>query len=192
MYHSGVPLCGTNAKIGKKTVRGKTTKAEKKGFTVALAATILFEEKNRVLGQRVMSKLSIPNHVCISKQMDDTWGVHHWMTHVLKTKDECQLLVVDSYKPHVSEESREVVTSECNFSYHFWKLHLNCATNGQSCEQAVWAQQVGELDGMDEVRPSHYKNRQSKTADTKRCHKLCVKGMGIHQSEDDNLPWAVA
>ena len=72
MCHSGVPLCGTNAKIGKKTIRGKTTKAEKKGFTVALAATILFEEKNRVLGQRVMSKLSIPNHVCISKQMDDT------------------------------------------------------------------------------------------------------------------------
>ena len=128
MCHFDMPPHGTNDKIGKKTTRGKTTKAEKKGFTVALAAialgeklpaTILFKEKNGILGRRVRSKLSIPNNVCVWASANG-WMTreeyHHWLTHVFKGKDKCQLLVVDSYKPHVSDESREIVTSKCNSS----------------------------------------------------------------------------
>ena len=90
-------------------------KAEKKGFTVALAATasgeklpatILFKEKNGILGRRVNNKLSIPNNVCVRASANG-WMTreeyHHWLTHVFKAKDECRLLVVNSYKPHVSE-----------------------------------------------------------------------------------------
>jgi len=41
---------------------------------------------------------------------------HHWLTHVYKAEDESQLLAVDGYKPHVSDESGEIVESECNYS----------------------------------------------------------------------------
>ena len=45
---------------GSRTIRIKTTKAEKKGFTVALAATaagaklpaVIFKERNGILGER--------------------------------------------------------------------------------------------------------------------------------------------
>ena len=128
MCRFDMPPRGTNDKIGKKTIRGKTTKAEKKGFTVALAATasgeklpaaILFKEKNGVLGKRVKSKLTIPGNVCVRASANG-WMTreeyHHWLTHVYKAEDESRLLVVDSYKPHISDESREIVVSECNSS----------------------------------------------------------------------------
>lgn len=58
----------TNDKRGTKTIRIKTTRAEKKGFTVALAAAadgtklpavVIFKERNGILGERVRRKLSI-------------------------------------------------------------------------------------------------------------------------------------
>ena len=75
---------------------------------------------------------------------------------------------------------------ECSYISikHLLSFSETTATNGQACEQAVQRQREGELDGMDEVRPSHNKNGQSKTADTTRCHQLGVEGMGIHQSGD--------
>ena len=55
-----MPPKRTNTKKGAKTVRIKTTRAEKKGFTVALAAmadgtklpaVIIFKERGGVLGE---------------------------------------------------------------------------------------------------------------------------------------------
>ena len=87
---------------------------------------------------------------------------HHWLTHVFKGKDKCQLLVVDSYKPHVSDESREIVTSKCNSSLVI--TPEGCTSIVQPMgRQAVQRRHEGELDGMDEVRPSHNKNGQPKT-----------------------------
>ena len=63
-----MPSRRTNERRGSKTVRIKTTRAEKKGFTVALAATasrekllavIVFKERNGILGERVRWKLTI-------------------------------------------------------------------------------------------------------------------------------------
>ena len=108
---------------------------------------------------------------------------HHWLTHVFKDKDKCRLLVVDSYKPHVSDESREIVTSKCNSSLVI--TPGDCTSIVQPMgRQAVQRWHEGELDGMDEVRPSHNKNGQPKTADTTQCHQLGVEGMDIHQSGD--------
>ena len=39
---------------------------------------------------------------------------HRWFTNVFKRKDKQRLLVVDSYHPHVSEESADIVKSRCN------------------------------------------------------------------------------
>ena len=60
---------------GGRTIRIKTTHAEKKGFTVALAASasgeklpavIIFKEKNGVLGPRITKKLIIPSNVQVN------------------------------------------------------------------------------------------------------------------------------
>ena len=66
-----MPRGKTNIIRGQKNIRIKTTKAEKKGFTVALAATaageklpavIFFKEKGGVLGDQVRA-LSIPDNI---------------------------------------------------------------------------------------------------------------------------------
>ena len=128
MCRFDMPPRGTNNRKGQKTIRGKTTKADKKGFTVALAATasgeklpavILFKERAGVLGKRVKSKLTVPNNVRV-RASTNCWMTreeyHHWLAHVYKDEDEPRLLVVDSYKPHVSDESREIVVNQCNSS----------------------------------------------------------------------------
>ena len=60
----------TNNVRGEKTIRIKTTRTEKKGFTVALAAaadgtklpaTIIFKERGGVLGERVRRSLRVPS-----------------------------------------------------------------------------------------------------------------------------------
>ena len=87
-------------KIDRKTIRGKTTKAEKKGFTVALAATasgvklpsvIIFKEKNGVLGKQAKAKPTIPDNVRVQATTNG-WMTrkeyHHWLTHTYKSEDE--------------------------------------------------------------------------------------------------------
>ena len=68
---------------GSRTIRIKTTKAEKKGFTVALAATaagaklpavIIFKERNEILGERIKKKLNIPSNVRVQA------STNGWMT----------------------------------------------------------------------------------------------------------------
>ena len=128
MCRFDMPPRGTNNRKGQKTIRRKTTKADKKGFTVALAATasgeklpavILFKERAGVLGKRVKSKLTVPNNVRV-RASTNGWMTreeyHHWLAHVYKDEDEPRLLVVDSYKPHVSDESRDIVINQCNSS----------------------------------------------------------------------------
>ena len=72
MVHFDMPRSKTNHLRGKKDIRIKTTRAEKKGFTVALAATasgeklpavIFFKEKGGCLGDRVRRALNIPGNV---------------------------------------------------------------------------------------------------------------------------------
>ena len=121
-----MPPSRTNATKGEKTVRIKTTRAEKKGFTVALAATadgqklpavIIFKEKGGTLGVRVKSKLKVPANVRV-RASTNGWMTapeyHHWLTAVFKKKDEQRLLIVDSYRSHVTKESTNMVKSVCN------------------------------------------------------------------------------
>lgn len=72
MCRFDMPQNRTNARRGGSTIRIKTTRAEKKGFTVALAASasgerlpavIIFKERGGWLGARVLKKLVIPNNV---------------------------------------------------------------------------------------------------------------------------------
>ena len=72
MCQFDMPLNHTNHKKGAKIIHVKTTWAEKKGFTVALAATaareklpavIIFKERGGLLGERVQRSLRIPANV---------------------------------------------------------------------------------------------------------------------------------
>ena len=72
MCRFDMPPSRTNNKRGERTIRIKTTRAEKKGFTVALAATasekkllamIVFKERGGSLGVRVRRSLHIPPNV---------------------------------------------------------------------------------------------------------------------------------
>ena len=86
MVRFDMPSSRTNAKKGSKTVRIKTTKAEKKGFTVALAASasgeklpavVIFKERGGVLGARVQRQLHVPNNVRVFA------SANGWMTREL-------------------------------------------------------------------------------------------------------------
>ena len=126
MCRFDMPPSRTNSKKGMKTVRIKTTRAEKKGFTVALAATadgrklpavIIFKERGGALGVRVKSKLKIPANVRV-RASTNGWMTapeyHHWLTSVLKKQDERRLLIVDSYRAHITKESTDIVKRGCN------------------------------------------------------------------------------
>ena len=123
MCRFDMPPSRTNSKKGMKTVRIKTTRAEKKGFTVALAATadgrklpavLIFKERGGALGVRV---LKIPANVRV-RASTNGWMTapeyHHWLTSVLKKQDERRLLIVDSYRAHITKESTDVVKRGCN------------------------------------------------------------------------------
>ena len=72
MCRFDMPPSYTNSVRGSKTIRIKTTRAEKKGFTIALAATaageklpavVIFKERGGVLGDRVRRGLRVPSNV---------------------------------------------------------------------------------------------------------------------------------
>eukprot|EP00117_Sycon_ciliatum_P004870 scpid95727/ scgid9051/ len=74
-----MPWTKTNNARGARTVRIKTTHAEKKGFTVALAATasgvklpafIILKERNGVFGSRVANNLSVPSNVTLHASLN--------------------------------------------------------------------------------------------------------------------------
>lgn len=86
----------SNSKRGERTIRIENTRAEKKGFTVALAATasgeklpavIVFKERGGKLGTRVKSKLKIPENVRVRASSNGQMTApeyHHWLTNVFK------------------------------------------------------------------------------------------------------------
>ena len=74
MCRFDMPPKRTNNIRGARTVRIKTTRAEKKGFTVALAADaagnklpalVIFKERGGRLGEWVMKKMRIPSNVMV-------------------------------------------------------------------------------------------------------------------------------
>ena len=112
MCHFDMPPKRTNTKKEAKTVRIKTTRAKKKGFTVALAAmadgtklpaVIIFKERGGVLGERVPQSLRVPSNVRV-KSSTNGWMTateyQHWLVYVLGKEREQRLLVINSYKPH--------------------------------------------------------------------------------------------
>lgn len=112
------PKC-TNTKKGIKTVWSKTTRVEKKGFTVVLAAmengsklpVVIISKERGVLGERVGQSLHLPSNVQVGSSTHGwmtTVDYLHWLACVLGKEKE-QQLVISSYKPHQSEESTKTV-----------------------------------------------------------------------------------
>ena len=80
MCRFNMPPSRTHNKRGERTIRIKTTRAEKKGFTVALAATasgkklpavIVFEERGGSLGVHVRRSLRIPPNVQVRVSLNE-------------------------------------------------------------------------------------------------------------------------
>lgn len=117
----------TNDVTGKQSIRVVSTKATKKGFTVALAAKgcgeklpalVIFKERGGQLDPRVKQSLVIPTNVKVTASTNGwmTAPLYHWWLHHIYlpiTTDQRHLLV-DNYRPHLSDESRDIVTQECN------------------------------------------------------------------------------
>ena len=121
-----MPPSRTNNKRGERTIRIKTTRAEKKGFTVALAATasgkkfpavIMFKERGGSLGVHVRRSVCIPPNVRV-RASTNGWMTadeyQHWLAYVYGKETQRRLLIVDSYKPHQTEDSVKKVKDSCN------------------------------------------------------------------------------
>ena len=158
----------TNNVRGEKTIRIKTTRTEKKGFTVALAAaadgtklpaTIIFKERGGggVIGERVRRSLCVPSNVWLQNSTNGWMTAteyQNWLLYVYWKRRERRLLVVDCYKPHKAEESMKMARAlqrRCNCP---WGVHLNHPTNRQVHQQTVHGEQATELARMDAARSS--------------------------------------
>ncbi|KAK7097631.1 hypothetical protein V1264_004579 [Littorina saxatilis] len=102
----------TNDTKGAKIVRTKTTRAEKRGFTVALLvaadgtkfpAFIIFRERNGNIPQRVLLHMQVPDNVRVSATRNG-WMTREslfvWIERVLGHSDQRRLLVLDQYAAH--------------------------------------------------------------------------------------------
>ena len=135
MYNMDQTMCRfdmvpnrTNHSKGSKTVRITSTKATKKGFTVALcangagdklAALIIFKEKGGKLGPRVSKDLTFPPNVKVTASTNGwmTSSLYHWWLENIFTRGNMavrHLLLVDNYKSHMTEESKKIVEETCN------------------------------------------------------------------------------
>ena len=138
-----MPSRRTNALRGQKTIRIKTTKAEKKGFTVALAATasgkkfpafLIFKERNGKLCDRVRKSLRIPDNVRVHASKNG-WMTsemfHTWLRTTYGKKPECRLLILDQYRPLIEREPADYdqrMQFRCNL--YSRRLYFNCPANG--------------------------------------------------------------
>ena len=79
----------TNDFTGTKSIRITSTKAKKKGFTVALApkgngdklpALVIFKERRGELGPRVKKALNIPRNICVKASTNGwmTTSLYYW------------------------------------------------------------------------------------------------------------------
>ncbi|KAL8613834.1 hypothetical protein ACOMHN_029691 [Nucella lapillus] len=102
----------TNNTKGAKIVRTKTTRAKKRGFTVALLvaaygtkfpAFIIFRERNGHIPQRVLLQMQVPDNVRVSATRNG-WMTREslfvWIERVLGHSDQRRLLVLDQYAAH--------------------------------------------------------------------------------------------
>ena len=149
MVRFDMPSSRTNAKKGSKTVRIKTTKAEKKGFTVALAASasgeklpavVIFKERGGVLGARAQRQLHVPNNVRVFASANE-WMTRElyerWLRGTFGPGDEHQkrLLIVDMYRPHIAAESQRIVRDECHSQVIF--VPGGCTSIVQAMDRSV-------------------------------------------------------
>ena len=121
----------TNDIKGTRTVRIMYTRANKKGFTVALAAKgngeklpalVIFKERNGELGPRIRMQLTILRNVRVKASQNGwtTTSLYHWWIRAVYRPDPFnnlerrRLLVVDRYRPHTSETSPVILSNECN------------------------------------------------------------------------------
>lgn len=117
----------TNDSIGRKSIRIVSTKATKKGFTVALCANgagekvpavIIFKENGGKLGPRVREKINCPPNVLVMASTNGwmTSNLYHWWLNTVYGSDMAarRLLLVDNYKAHVTDESKRIVNENCN------------------------------------------------------------------------------
>ena len=120
-----VPSC-TNKIRGTRRVRITHIRANKKGFTVALAAKgngeklpalVIFKERNGELGPWVCAQLRIPSNIRVKASLNGwmTGALYHWWLRCMYRPDpynnleRCRLLVVDHYHPHMTEASEKIV-----------------------------------------------------------------------------------
>ena len=111
----------TNDKKGCRQVRTKTTRAEKRGFTVTLfvaadgtkfPAMIVFKERNGQIPPRVYQQLQVPDNNRVHATRNG-WMTREalmvWIRRILGRADGCRLLVLDSYPAHRTQEVREAL-----------------------------------------------------------------------------------
>ena len=117
-----------NHSKGRKFLRVTSTKATKKGFTVALcangageklAALIIFKEKGGKLGPRVSKDLTFPPNVQVTASTNGwmTSTLYHWWLENIFTGGNTavrRLLLVNNYKSHITQESKKIVEETCN------------------------------------------------------------------------------
>lgn len=108
----------TNNRKGMKQVRTKTTKAEKRGFTVALLAAadgtklpafVLFKERNGEIPRRARLQLQVPDNIRVTATRNG-WMTREallsWIQRILGPSHSRRLLVLDSYAAHRTAEAR--------------------------------------------------------------------------------------
>ena len=147
---------------GERTIRIKTTRAEKKGFTVTLAATasgkklpavIVFNEHGGSLGVRVRRSLRIPPNVRV-RATTNGWMTaeeyQYWLLHIYGKESQCRLLIVDSYKPHQTENSIKKVKDSCNSDVII--IPGGCTSIVQMHKQTFQRVHEGKLAGVDAAR----------------------------------------
>ena len=117
----------TNNVRGEKTIRIASSGAKKKGCTVALCvcangrklpAYVVFKETNGQLGPRVLRQLNIPDNVKVSATRNG-WmtkeEIFRWFPRVWGNPEDGvrRLLTLDHYRPHMSEEVKQIASQRC-------------------------------------------------------------------------------
>ena len=118
MVRFDMPPTRTNERKGPKCVRVKTTRAEKKGFTVALTvaadgtklpAMVIFKERTGEIPNRARLQLNISANVRVSATRNGWMSreqVIPWIDRVLGDLEERRLLLLDSYNAHRTADVR--------------------------------------------------------------------------------------
>ena len=78
---------------------------------------IIFKERGGSLGLHVQQSLHVPASVRM-RASTNGWMTEeeyqHWFVHVYGKESQHRLLIVDSYRPHQTEESIKMVKDHCN------------------------------------------------------------------------------